>query len=245
MGDPKVIHTSKEFLVLEKPAGLLMHPFRVGTAKGKIVVKEPTLTDWLIAHYPETKTVGDNPEMRPGIVHRLDRETSGVLIVARTQNAFEYFKEQFQTKKIQKKYLALVNGELENEEGIIDKPISLKPGTIKRTVHGGKMTKEAVTEYKVKERFVFDGNHYTLLEVFPLTGRTHQIRVHLSSIGHPIIGDTIYSKKKRKEEKALLAHRLMLHAFSISFQSPSGKLLHIEGHIPDDFEAVLKVVRGE
>ncbi len=241
--NPKVIYEGTDFLVLLKPAGLLMHPFRVGTDQGKVVVKEETLTSWLIAHYPETKTVGDNPEMRPGLVHRLDRETSGLVLVARNQDSFHYLKSLFQTRDIKKTYLALVLGVPKEEKGVIEKAISLKPGTVKRTVHGGKMTKEAVTEYEVIETFSLGSNSFALLKVHPLTGRTHQIRVHLASIGHPILGDTLYSSGKRKEEKAVQSSRLMLHAFNLSFQTKEGESLEFEAPPPEDFDQVLRSLR--
>ncbi len=244
MVELKVIYEDKDFLVLMKPAGLLMHPFRVGTAKGKMVVTEPTLVDWLKEHFPETRTVGDNPEMRPGLVHRLDRETSGLVIVARNQRTFEYFKEQFKVGGIKKTYLALVRGVPREKEGRIEKPISLKPGTTKRTVYGGKMTKEATTEYEVMETFSYGSDSYALLRVRPLTGRTHQIRVHLTSIGHPIVGDTLYGHRKKQKGEAL-ASRLMLHALSLAFTTPQGKNLKIEEGIPSDFESVLKRLKKD
>ena len=243
--EPKVIYEDSDFLVLSKPAGLLMHPFRVGTDEGKVVVTENTLTSWLVSHYPETKTVGDNPEMRPGLVHRLDRDTSGVLIVARNQEAFHYFKSLFQNGGIRKTYLALVLGVPKNEEGRIEKPISLKAGTIKRTVHGGKMTKDAVTEYEIIETFSRGQNTFALLKVRPLTGRTHQIRVHLASIGHPILGDAIYSSGKRKEEKSVKVSRLMLHASIVSFNTKEGRLTEIEVPPPPDFEEVIDKLRAK
>ena len=240
---PEVVYKDRHFLVLSKPAGLLMHPFRVGTDHGKLVITEPTLTDWLKTHYPETKKVGDNPEMRPGLVHRLDRDTSGLVIVARDQETFAYFKSLFQGGGIQKTYLALVSGKLKNEKGVIEKPISLKSGTIKRTVHGGKMTKEAVTEYEVIEVFQQGSAWYSLVRVKPKTGRTHQIRVHLASIGHPILGDALYGSKKRSENKAVTVSRLMLHAAALSFTSADKKLIEIEAPPPIDFKTALDDLR--
>jgi 23S rRNA pseudouridine1911/1915/1917 synthase len=243
MSNPKVIYENADFLVLLKPAGLLMHPFRVGTERGKEIIKEPTLTDWLKKHYPETKKVGDNPEMRPGLVHRLDRETSGLVIVARNQKTFCYFKSLFQKGGVKKTYLALVNGRLKEKSGRIEKPISLKPGTIRRTVHGGKMTKEAITEYETVETFSNGESSFSLLRVKPLTGRTHQIRVHLASIGHPILGDTLYGRHDKKGEVGIKSGRLMLHALELSFMTETGDLLEIESPPPLEFEEVIGSLR--
>ncbi len=224
MQNPQVIYKNKQFLVLSKPAGLLVH-----AAKGK---KEESLVDWLVKNYPEVKSVGDDPEERSGIVHRLDRETSGALLVCLTQKAFEYFKKQFQEHQIQKTYLALVHGVPKEREGIINKPIGLKMGTIKRTVHirpagrRTKMVKEAITKYKLKKVF---GDKFSLLEIQPLTGRTHQIRVHLASIGHPIVGDKLYGPKKQS------APRMFLHAQSLEFTAPDGQRLKIDITAPKLF----------
>ncbi len=184
----------------------------------------PTLVDWLLSRYPEIATVGDDPAQRPGIVHRLDKDTSGVMLVAKNQKTFEYLKSLFQKHEIIKTYLALVQGELAKKSGVIDAPIGIKNGTTKRSIRSTKMAKEAVTEYKVLAG--------SLLEVKPKTGRTHQIRVHLASIGHPIVGDPIYGKKPSVKNQ-----RLMLHAASIEFTAPDGKRMRLEAEPPPEFHA--------
>ena len=145
--EPRIIYESPDFLILNKPSGLQVHPARINEHRQKIragndeakgASSQPTLTDWLVRHYPEVKTVGDDPAMRPGIVHRLDKETSGIMIVPRNQKTFEYLKKLFQEHKIQKRYLALVVGAMEKKEGIIDAPIGIKNGTLKRSVHAKK-----------------------------------------------------------------------------------------------------------
>ena len=134
-----VIYENKDFLALNKPAGVLVH--RTNSKR-----KEEALTDWLVSNYPEVKNIGDDFENRPGIVHRLDKDTSGILLVPKTQEYFHYLKNLFQKHEVQKTYLALVRGVIEDNEGVIDKPIGLKPGTVKRTVFtkSAKMIKEAV-----------------------------------------------------------------------------------------------------
>jgi len=177
-------------------------------------------------------SVGDKPEERPGIVHRLDKDTSGIVLIPRNQHYFEYLKNLFATGNIKKTYLAIVRGVLKEKEGTIDAPISLKAGTTKRTIHGGKMTKSAITKYKVSKEL----NGASLIEVFPKTGRTHQVRVHMASIGHPVLGDTLYGSKKNEEG----APRQMLHAHSIELEIEPGKAMKLMADPPSDFETFLR-----
>ncbi|MBI5401451.1 RluA family pseudouridine synthase [Candidatus Wolfebacteria bacterium] len=237
--EPKIIYEDKNFIALNKPAGLIVH--QVSGAKQQ----ENSLVDFLIKKYPEIKNVGDDPKMRPGVVHRLDKDTSGVILIARNQRYFEYLKNLFQTSGIKKNYLALVWGKINppagGAKGIIEKPISLKPGTTKRTVHGGKMTKEAITEYKAVKTYEFineQGNvkYFSLVRVSPKTGRTHQIRIHLASIGHPIVGDSLYGAK----ENPFGLKRQFLHAESLEFTTEESKRMKIEAELPEDLKSVLK-----
>ncbi|MFA6651008.1 MAG: RNA pseudouridine synthase [Candidatus Paceibacterota bacterium] len=229
--EPVLIYESPDFLVLNKPAGLLMHKVKI---KGGELRQEDTLADWVVKKYPEVKEVGDDPESRPGIVHRLDKDTSGVIVVARNQNYFEYLKSLFQNKNIIKKYTALVYGEIKDDKGEIAKPIGIKSGTVKRTVYGGKMIKEAITEYKVIKKY----EGYTLVEAHPRTGRTHQIRVHLAAIGHPIVGDNLYGGKKEKKSD-IVAGRQFLHAGILEFEANPGELVSFSVPLPDDLADVL------
>ncbi|HVM76736.1 MAG TPA: RluA family pseudouridine synthase [Candidatus Paceibacterota bacterium] len=234
---PEVIYQNDDFLIINKPSGLQVHPARVAESKKNRPLKKgvdrdrETLTEWLVKKYPEVKTVGDDPETRPGIVHRLDKETSGIMVIPRTQKEFEYLKDRFAKREVKKTYLALVFGILKNPKGIIDKPIGIKNGTLKRSVHALKNMKPAVTEYKEEKYFEKDGKEYSLVEASPKTGRTHQIRVHLASIGHPIVGDAMYGPKQQPR----FAKRLMLHAKSLSFADGRGGVYEFEAPLPPEF----------
>jgi 23S rRNA pseudouridine1911/1915/1917 synthase len=250
--EPEIIYEDKNFLAVNKPAGWLVHQVRLdvgrpafvplsGTSAGKEMLdaRGLILVDWLVKNYPEVKGVGDDPENRPGIVHRLDRDTSGVMIVAKNQNYFNYLKNLFQARKINKTYLALVYGIIKEKKGVIDKPISLKSGSIRRTVFSGKMAKEAITDYKVLKIFEIDRG-FSLLEILPKTGRTHQIRVHLKSIGHGVVNDKVYKQASR-----LGGGRLMLHARSLIFEQAPGEIIEIEAEPPEDFMEIINSLESK
>jgi len=232
----KIIYQDKNFIAINKPAGLLVH------ASSYQKTDEPTLIDWLLENFPQVKKVGD-PSIssgqvtyeRPGIVHRLDRDTSGIMLISLNQEYFSYLKKLFQEKKIKKTYLVIVRGTVKEKKGRIEKPIGIKSGTTKRSVFSEKMAKEAITEYKLVRNFQKNGQEYSLLEVSPLTGRTHQIRVHLASIGHPVIGDKLYGGKT----VASLAGRQMLHCLSLELELEPGKSIKLETDLPDDFYKIL------
>ena len=218
---------------MNKPAGLLVH----GTQNRE---QESTLVDWLVEHYPEIKNVGDDPEIRPGIVHRLDKETSGVMIVAKTQQFFEYLKNLFQNHQVQKTYLALVFGRLP-KKGLIEKPIGLRSGTVKHSTSAQymKMIKEAVTEYKAVRYLRKNEQEFSLVQLMPKTGRTHQLRVHLASIGHPVMGDKLYGKSQLAKSKILGLERQFLHAQSIEFNLVDGQKIKLEADLPTELKVVL------
>lgn len=243
-----IIYEDENIVAINKPAGLVVHSacpthLKNGCRDGK--TKEDSVADWILENYPETKDVGeplvlDSNEIikRPGIVHRLDRETSGVLLIAKNQETFLFLKKQFQDRKIQKSYRAFVYGEIKNDEGVIDRPIgrSAKDFRMWSAQRGarGKM-REAVTEYKVLKKK--DG--YSYVEIYPKTGRTHQIRVHLKAINYPIVCDSLYASKK---ECALGFERLALHAYSIEFSLSNGQKLKLEADLSEDFKsAVVKI----
>lgn len=224
MLEPKIIYEDKNQLAINKPAGLLVH--RAPQTKGGV----SCLTDWLIKKYPNIKKVGDEPILRPCIVHRLDRETSGILMVAKTQPAFDFLKKQFQEREVKKTYVALVFGNLKKDKDIIDLSIGKSKKDFRKFITGDRargILREAVTEYKVIERF----KGYTLVEVYPKTGRTHQIRVHMKAIGHPIVGDSLYAPKNVKHPLGLTRH--FLHAKSLEIVLFEGGKIKIEADLPE------------
>ncbi|MBI5306274.1 RluA family pseudouridine synthase [Candidatus Wolfebacteria bacterium] len=247
----EIIYETPDFLAINKPAGVLVHQINLKSLllsatsrKGLTQNLKPdfTLVDWLLGKYPEVKNVGDAPEIRPGIVHRLDKDTSGVILICRNQKFFEYAKKIFQEHKIKKNYLALANGEVKPKNGIIEKPISIKSGSIKRTIHKGKDEKAAITEYQVLNYFERNGEKFSYLKVMPKTGRTHQIRIHLASIGHPIVGDSLYGKK----ENSFGLNRQFLHAESLEFNLADGlpagrhgRRIKIEADLPQDLQKII------
>ena len=227
-----IIYQDNDIVVVNKPAGISVH-------KG-IAEKGETLADWLAEKFPEIKKVGDEPELRPGIVHRLDKDTSGVLVAARNQKSFEFLKNQFQKREVVKKYLALVEGELKNDNGTIDLPIGRSASDFRKKLASDNAKgelREAGTEYKVLEKFP----NYTLVEAYPKTGRTHQIRVHFKAIGHPIVCDSLYGGKRMFCLLGFARH--FLHANFLEFVSLSGVKLKLEADLPEDLEKVLAGLR--
>lgn len=223
----EIIHEDPDFLVINKPPGISVH--------GGQNVRGETLVDFLVERYPEIKTVGDDPAMRPGIVHRLDKDTSGVLVVARNQKTFDALKNLFKNRLAEKIYVAIVCGSPQNREGEISFPIGrlirnpLKRGIDlspnKKSIRGAR---EALTKYKVLK----SGKNYSLLEVIPKTGRMHQIRVHLAAINHPVACDQVYGGKNVCCPTG--ASRQLLHARSLSFSYPEGRKLYFEADPPED-----------
>ncbi len=227
--DVALVHRdqARRFVVINKPAGLLVHV----APHMKEQSTQPTLADWVKKHFPSATTVGDDPAYRPGIVHRLDKDTSGVMVIALTQDYFEYLKKLFADHAITKTYLAIVRGKVPGAGGIINKPIGITSGTTKRSTRSSKMAKEAVTEYEIIEQFERHHQWFSLLRVRPQTGRTHQIRVHLASRGWPVVGDPLYGGKQNYR----LASRLMLHARTIAFDVVPGKRMEFTADPPPPF----------
>lgn len=223
-----VLYEDADVVAIDKAAGMVVHP-GAGNAAG-------TLVNAMLAHAPEVADVGD--EARPGIVHRLDKETSGVLLVAKTDAAYRALQEQFKRREIRKTYLAVCVGEVQPPRGVIDKPIARDPSNRQRmaVLSGGR---EAVTEFVATERIVIDGRTYTLVRAHPHTGRTHQLRVHLASIGFPIVGDLLYGAGRDPLSRRI-APRHLLHASEIRFRLPAtGAEMALYAPLPDDMRAVL------
>ena len=229
----EVIYVDADILVVNKQAGLLVHP--------TLTQKRHTLANALMARYPEIEKIGESP-LRPGIVHRLDQNTSGLIIVAKNQIAFEFIKKQFLERQVTKKYMALVEGVPEKLESVIEydlrpsKHNRLKKVAIQKFEVTKKSRRTAKTFYKVVQTFT---DKFALLEVSPQTGRTHQIRVHLSAIHHPVVGDGMYGSKSK------IAKRQMLHAAKLEFIAPSGEKLLLEAPLPEDFKKTLEKISKE
>lgn len=236
--EPKILYEDKDLLIINKPTGIIVHP----TINN---INNPSIASWFLQRNPSVSNVGDpstdsgQENLRPGIVHRLDKETSGTLILVKNDLIFDYLKNLFKTKEIKKKYVALVKGEIKKEHGIIDLPLmrSKKTPIKRKVVFEKNKGKVALTKYKVQKLY----KGYTLLEVFPQTGRTHQIRVHLASIGFPVVGDKIYGKSKKLNELNLSRH--FLHAQTISFVLPSGELIKAEAPLPEELKKVLEQLK--
>jgi 23S rRNA pseudouridine1911/1915/1917 synthase len=225
-----IIFEDADLLVVNKPAGLVVHPAH-GHASG-------TLVNALLARYPDLKTLlEDEPSAmaRPGLVHRLDQDTSGLIIVARTSTALHHLRQQFKTRLVEKIYLALVFGRPEAPQGIIDVPLGRDPRHRQKIAPRAE-GKPARTHYRVMEQF----KEYSLLHVGLETGRTHQIRVHLAWLKCPVVGDTVYGRKKNP----LGLQRHFLHAWRLRFQHPrTGEMLELEAPLPEDLQLVLDQLR--
>lgn len=207
-----IIYEDNCILVIDKPAGIAVHP-----APGH---QNQTIANALINHNPGVSNIGANS--RPGIIHRLDMDTSGLLITAKNELAHRKISEQFADRTIQKSYYALVNGIPENSQAIIDAPIGRSPFN-RQQMDIVSTGKSALTQYEIVDTY----KSHSLLKVSPRTGRTHQIRVHLKSIGHPVVGDSMYGKVDPE------LNRHFLHASSISFTHPeSGEPLSLKSDLP-------------
>ncbi len=219
-----IIYQDDDIIVVDKPAGLTVHP-APGHPSG-------TLVNALLALTPELASLSDT--IRPGIVHRLDKDTSGLLVVAKNERTRSDLTRQLKERAVRKTYLALVHGVPQPAQGTIEAPIGRHPRNRKKmaVVTGGR---EAETKYRVRE--ALDG--FVLLEVKPITGRTHQIRVHLAAIGHPVVGDTVYGKRSE------LIDRQFLHAWRLAFDLPSsGRQVEFESPLPTDLREALGRLRA-
>ena len=253
-----IVLEDDQVLVVDKPAGLVVNRSET--------IKEGTLQDQLAVYFnlPNSDLgIGD----RAGIVHRLDRETSGLLLVAKTQTAFDFLQTEFYKRRVKKEYTALVHGHLKEKSGIIGTPI-LRVGNFGKfgiARAGDREARQAQTDFKKREQYrikeeVFEkivaaanlskgrqkylaanAKDYTLLSLFPKTGRTHQIRVHLKSIGHPVVSDLLYTPRKLLKFDLLWCPRLFLHASELEFKHPrTGKTVKFESDLPNDLKESLR-----
>ncbi len=227
MDKKSIIWENELALVINKPAGLV-----VNRAES---VKQETLQDWLESNFEFP--IFSFEECRSGIVHRLDKDTSGVMIVAKTQDVFELLQAQFKKREVEKQYLALVHGKIEPREGSVVLPLGRS--VFDRKKFSVKLEgKQSETRWEVKDYFIKDGEVLTLVKLFPKTGRTHQLRVHLNHIRHPIVGDKQYLSKKRFSRDSVWCERQFLHAQRLKLRVGE-KMRQFKADLSDDLESVL------
>ncbi len=225
----QIVYEDSHLMVINKPAGMVVHP-AAGHASG-------TLVHAALAHVPELE--GINGEQRPGVVHRLDKDTSGLILMAKDDRTQRWLQDQFRLRKVRKIYLALVDGHPPTPQGRVEAPIGRDPAHRKQmAITSAEKGRAAVSEYFTRQRFEV----HTLLEVHPLTGRTHQIRLHLAFIGCPIVGDMVYGRKK----PSLPVPRQFLHAAQLAFTLPGEQTPRtFEAPLPPDLQAVLTKLQAD
>ncbi len=235
-----ILYEDSSIIVVDKPSGMVVHP-AYGNPSG-------TLVNALLFHCKDL--AGINGILRPGIVHRLDKDTSGAIVIAKDDEAFHQLIKQFKNRSVEKVYFAIVYGTFRQKEGLIDSAIGRHPNERKRMSIRTKKGRSAITHWKKVEEF----NGCTLLEIFPQTGRTHQIRVHLSSIGHPVLGDPLYGRKGRPgalhdpvlKDCVKRMNRQALHAHRLEFNHPrTGERVSFVSPIPQDMKEVLEWLRSQ
>jgi len=224
-----IVYKDENILVIDKPAGITVFPEKP--------TSEKTLIDYLLERFPELKNVGT--PLRYGIVHRLDKDTSGILLIARNNKTLEFLQKQFQTEKVVKKYLALIVGNLKNEKGTIETLISRSPkDRRKQKVYlphtpEAEGKRKAITKYKVLQKL----KNYDLIEVEPQTGRKHQIRTHLAYLGHPIVGDKLYGFKNQPSLEGL--KKQFLHANCLKIKLPNNQIKEFKSELPENLKEIL------
>lgn len=237
-----ILYEDNDIVVINKPAGIIVH------SDGKR--EEPTVVDWFVKHYPESVQVGEEPIetdsgaviKRPGVVHRLDRDTSGVLVLCKTDDAHAYLKEQFQNHTIGKTYVALVYGNMKQDHYHVNTPMGRartfgRWTAIPKAIRG--KTRDSETYIEVKKRFVQAGREYCFIEAKPKTGRTHQIRVHLQYLSHPIVADALYAGKRNDSAYNLGFERQALHAYKLKLVTLAGEELTLRAPVTDEFTKYL------
>jgi 23S rRNA pseudouridine1911/1915/1917 synthase len=237
--EQNILYEDSDILVLNKPAGLVVHP------DGR--TEEPSVSEWFAQSYPDAKDVGESMEKtsgeiieRSGVVHRIDRDTSGILLLAKTKEGHQCLKEQFQKREIDKTYHLFVYGDVKDNTGQINLPIGRNKNDFRKRATGRASRgeeREAITEFRVIKRL--PDKSATFVEAKPKTGRTHQIRVHFQSINHPVVSDKLYASKKAP---ILGFKRLALHSRAITFKTLGGERVTIEAPYPEDFQNALDIL---
>ncbi len=238
-----IVYEDDDLAVVNKPAGMMVHAGAGATDDQR---NRGTLVNALLHHFGQLSSVGG--ELRPGIVHRLDKATSGLIVVAKSDETHRRLAAQFVAREVKKKYLALVQGWLKRERGTISSSISRDQVRRTRMTTRRAGGREAISHYTVQRKLDTPYGKFSLLEVQIDTGRTHQIRVHLSSLGHPVVGDTLYGARRELESKdasRISLPRNFLHAAALQFQHPrTAELLSFSAPLPEELESFLQKLGG-
>ncbi len=242
--EPEVLFENESLVVINKPIGWLVHE------DGK--TEAPTVVEWFLSRTPEVKGVGepakaqDGQELeRSGVVHRLDKETSGVMVLAKTQDVYQWLKDKFQNREIHKEYRAFVYGRIHDRWGTINRPIgrSSKDSRIRSAMPGAKGNlREAITDFERIGVGEHDGESFSYLKLLPKTGRTHQLRAHLRALDRPIVGDQLYADYKIKDSNNLGIDRLALHAHILEWSLPNGDQQRFIAPVPLIFEIAAEYI---
>ena len=237
--EPTILYQDEDVLVINKPEGWIVH--EDGKTEGS-----PTVVDWFLAHVPSATGVGEigySPKgvelNRSGVVHRLDRETSGVLILAKTQDTYQFLKQQFKDRLVYKEYRAFVYGRIHDRWGTINRPIgrSTKDHRLRSAMRGAKgLLREAITDIERIGVGEYEGESFSYLKLVPKTGRTHQLRVHLRAIDRPIVNDELYAVHVNNKSNNLLLNRMALHAHVLELALPNGQTERFIAPVPQVFE---------
>lgn len=233
--EPKIIFEDESLVVIDKPAGMVANEAQSTT--------ELTVQKWFAERFKiqDTENKGSEFYQKGGIVHRLDKDTSGVMVLARTEAAYDNLKLQFLERKTVKKYTALVHNTFTDPHGEINQPVERHPKERKKFGVGKDLSRMAITEWNALEKYQFAGNSFQLMELIPHTGRTHQLRVHMQYMHHPIVGDPIYGFKKTWREDLAWCPRLFLHAKYLEITHPgTGKRIYFEAELAEELNKVLE-----
>lgn len=226
---PNIIHEDEDLLVVVKPAGYI-------TNEADTTTDQPVLQTWLKDNF--NYEIAKSSDLRSGVVHRLDKETSGILLIAKNEKSFYYLQSLFKERTVKKSYVALLHGEVKEKEGVIEASVGRLPWNRRRfgVLPGGR---DAITKYKVREYYRKDKEIFSLVDFYPETGRTHQIRIHAKHLGHPLVADNFYAGRKTSRNDRKWCPRLFLHAQSISFRHPNGEVVEYRSDLPDDLQEAL------